>query len=71
MQNYKFDSYRSNQKGEINIESKYEMSAIKKIRSMSNFDLKESIDKEKEDEDVNVEQKTVLIFYKGSLIRKI
>ena len=71
MEIYKFDSYRNNQKGEISIESKYEMSAIKKIRSMSNFDLKESIDKEKDDEDVSIDAKTVLVFYKGSLIRKI
>jgi hypothetical protein len=69
MENYKFDTYRSNKKGEIIIESKSEQSAINKIRSMNNVDLRESIDKEKIDDDLNSEG--VLVFYKGSLIRKI
>jgi hypothetical protein len=69
MENYKFDTYRSNKKGEIVIESKSEQSAINKIRSMNNVDLKENIDKEKIDESLNNEG--VLVFYKGSLIRKI
>jgi hypothetical protein len=36
---------------------------------MNNVDLRESIDKEKIDESLNSEG--VLVFYKGSLIRKI
>jgi hypothetical protein len=69
MENYKFDTYRSNKKGEIIIESKYEQSAINKIKSMNNVDLRENIDKEIIDESLSNEG--VLVFYKGSLIRKI
>lgn len=69
MENFKFDTYRSNKKGEIVLESKSEQSAVNKIRALSNIDLKESIDKEVIHNDLDNEQ--LLVFYKGNLIRKI
>jgi hypothetical protein len=67
--NYKFDTYRGKKKGEIILECKTELSALNKIKRMSNLDLKESIDNEKEVE-ITMEA-NLLIFYNGNLVRKI
>lgn len=67
--NYKFDTYRGKKKGEINLECKTELSALNKIHKMSNLDLRESIDKEKEI--ATTIEDDLLIFYNGNLIRKI
>ena len=69
MENYKFNTYRTNKSGEIIIEAKSEQSAINKITKMNNIDLREIIDNEKQVES-RVEEK-LLVFYKGNLIRKL
>ena len=69
MENYKFNTYRTNKSGEIIIEAKSEQSAINKITKMNNIDLREIIDNEKQVES-RVEEK-LLVFYKSNLIRKL
>ena len=71
MENYTFNTYRNTKKGEIIIEAKSESSALNKIKSMNNYDLKDVVDNEVETDDSNISDAQLLVFYHGNLVRKI